>query len=292
MDESKKISLSIIIPIYNEEFSVEPVVNNLKSQISKLPIEYEIIAVNDGSSDHTKEKLEKIRNIKIINHPYNKGYGSALKTGIAQSAYNWLLFFDADGQHKAEYIKDYINEIGQYDMISGYRQGYKGPIARQPGKKILNWIANYLVNKKIPDLNCGFRLVKKEILAKYEHILPSGFSFSTTSMLAFIKDDYNVKFVPVTINKRIGKSTVRLSDGFNSLMLIFRLIMLFSPLKIFLPLAFAGFFISFVWIIHDLLIYHFHLISKSSGFIFVASLLIFLFGLLADQIAAIRRQIK
>jgi glycosyltransferase involved in cell wall biosynthesis len=290
--DSEKIRLSTIIPVYNEEETITRVVNGLKNELSKLDLEYEIIAVNDGSSDKSKEILENIKEIKLISHPYNKGYGASLKTGARNAKFDWLLFFDGDGQHKPERIKEFLKYTDEYDAIIGWRQGYQGPALRQPGKKLLHLIANYLAERKIPDLNCGFRLLKKKSFLQYEHLFPNGFSLSTTSTLTFFKEGLNVKYVPITINKRCGKSSVKISDGLRTLMLIVRLIMLFSPLKIFLPVSAVGFVISISWAIHDLINSNFQMISKSSGFLFVSSLLVFLFGLLADQVAAIRREIK
>ncbi len=289
---NEKIKLSIIIPVYNEEEIISRVLGDLKNELGNLNLEYEIIAVNDGSSDKSKEILEDIREIKLINHPYNKGYGASLKTGARNAKFDWLLFFDGDGQHKQEYIKEFLKYTDEYDTIIGWRQGYQGPALRQPGKKLLRIVANYLAEKKIPDLNCGFRLLKKKLFLQYEHLFPNGFSLSTTSTLSFFKEGLNVKYVPITVDKRCGKSSVKISDGIRTLMLIVRLIMLFSPLKIFLPVSAVGFVISIGWAVYDLINSHFWAISKSSGFLFVASLLIFLFGLLADQVAAIRREIK
>lgn len=288
----KNIKISVVVPVYNEDEIIAWTINDLKNELGKLNLEYEIIAINDGSTDRSKEILEAVSEIKIINHPYNKGYGASLKTGARHSQYEWLLFFDSDGQHRSEYIKEFIRYTSQYDMIIGVRQGYKGPFWRQPGKKLIHWVANYLAGRKIPDLNCGLRLLKREHFLRLSHILPNGFSLSTTITLAFFKENLNVKYVPITINKRVGRSSLKVTDGLETLMLTIRLIMLFSPLKIFVPLALFGFFLSFVWFIHDLVVYNFVLISKSIGFIFVASLLIFLFGLSADQIAAIRRELK
>ena len=286
------IKISVIVPIYNEEQIIAQVINGLKNELRKLDLEYEIIAVNDGSSDKTLEILENIKEINLISHPYNKGYGASLKAGARYAKFDWLLFFDADGQHNPEYIKELIKHTNQYDIIIGARQGYKGPILRQPGKKLIHWVANYLAGHKIPDLNCGLRLLKKEHFLKLLHILPDGFSLSTTTTLAFLKEGLNVKYVPITVNKRVGRSSLKMIDGFETLMLIIRLIMLFSPLKIFLPVSIVGFVISIGWAIYDLINSNFQVISKSSGFLFVASLLVFLFGLLADQVAAIRRELK
>jgi len=288
----KNLKLSTILPIYNEEETVAQVINGLKNELDRLDLEYEIIVVNDGSSDKSKDILENIKEINLISHPYNKGYGMSLKTGAKNAKFDWLLFFDGDGQHKPEYIKEFLIHIDEYDAIIGWRQGYKGPALRQPGKKLLHFIANYLAERKIPDLNCGLRLLEKKSFLQYEHLFPNGFSLSTTSTLAFFKEGLNVKYVPITINKRRGKSSVKIYDGLKTMMLIVRLIMLFSPLKIFLPVSVIGFALSISWGIHDLIVSNFTVISKSSGFLFISSLLIFLVGLLADQVAAIRREIR
>ncbi len=289
---NKPVKISIIIPVYNEEQSVETVINDLKQHVDKIDVEYEITAVNDGSTDKSRLILEKISDIKLINHPCNRGYGASLKTGAKHAQYDWLLFYDADGQHKPEHIKEFLKHTDDYDMITGARQGYKGPVLRQPGKKLLHVVANYLAETKIPDLNCGFRLIKKEHFARYSHLFPNNFSLSSTSTLAFIKEGLIIKYVPITINKRNGESSVKISDGFKTLLLLARLIMLFSPLKIFIPISVAGLTISLVWMSYELINTNFEGISKSGGFLFIASLLIFLFGLLADQIAAIRRELK
>ncbi len=292
MDRQRSLKISVIVPVFNEESALEQTLQNLKKELASLSIIFEIIVVDDGSTDTSPIILEKIPGIKIIKHPYKKGYGAGLKTGVKHAQHEWLLFFDSDGQHKTEYIRDFIEGTNQYDLIIGSRQGYQGPFLRQPGKKLIRLVANYLVESKIPDLNCGMRLLKKEHFLRYKHLFPNNFSLSTTSTLAFIKEGLTVKFLPVTINKRAGKSTLKVSDGFKTILLALRLIMLFSPLKIFLPIAILGLVVSLSMMAYDLLTTHFALISKSSRFLFAASLLVFLFGLLADQIAAIRREIK
>jgi len=271
--------LSIIIPAYNEEKAIEQTIKDLKKQ----NLDCEIIVVNDASTDKSKKILENINGIKLINHPYNKGYGAALKTGIKNAKYENLLFFDADGQHPAEKIIELLKYIDDFDMVSGARiKGkYKGPFIR----------ANYLAGVKIPDLNCGFRIVKKQEMLKFLHILPNGFSLSTTTTLAFIKEGLNVKFIPIEIKKRTGKSTVRPKDASRMLLLILRIILLFSPLKIFLPVSFVLFAGSLLSILYDIFLGSFN-ITDATILLFTSSILIFFFGLLADQVAAIRREIK
>lgn len=288
-----KIALSVLIPAYNEERSITKVISGIKNVLNSIRADYEIIVVNDGSTDKTKEILKTVKNITCLNHPYNKGYGAALKTGIAKTHYDWLLFFDSDGQHNPNYIKNFVNYINDYELIVGDRSQskYIRPIMRRPGLWILHKIANYLVGYKIPDLNCGMRLVKKSVIKKYLHILPNGFSLSTTTTLAFLKDKKNVKFVPAEINRRDknSKSMVKPSDAFTTLALILRIIMLFSPLRIFAPISLLLFIIGFGFFVYD--IYHAN-ISETTIFIFLSSLLIFFFGLIADQISAIRREIN
>ncbi|MFA5029385.1 MAG: glycosyltransferase family 2 protein [Patescibacteria group bacterium] len=293
MENNQTINLSVVVPVYNESQKVQQTVEMLKKELIGLGIEHEIIVINDGSTDDSKEVLNKIEGIKLINHPYNKGYGAALKTGVLNSGHDWILFFDSDGQHRPEDIKNFIAHINDYELIAGDRTGgkYVRPTLRKPGLWLLRVVANYLVDYKIPDLNCGLRLVKKNILKNYLHLMPNGFSMSTTSTLAFLKDKKNVKFLPIEINKREGgsKSTVKPRDGFTTLMLIFRLIMTFSPLRIFFPVSLILFIVALIFLAFDLISIN---LSDSTIFLFIASILVFFFGLLADQIAAIRREIN
>ena len=287
------IQISIIIPAYNEAVSIEKTISTLKSELSKLDFEYEIIIVNDASTDQTPEILKNISDIRIVNHPLNKGYGASLKTGVAQAKYNWIMFFDADGQHKPEYIKEFIKYTDEFELIAGDRSKgkYIRPTLRKPGLWLLRKIANYLVDYKIPDLNCGLRLIKKDVLQKYLHLMPNGFSISTTSTMAFLKDKRNVKFIPVEIDKRDKNSisAVKPRDAAATLMLIFRLIMIFSPLRIFFPVSLFLFIVGLVSFIYDLTLLN---ISDTTVLVFLTSMLVFFFGLVSDQIAAIRREIN
>jgi len=292
MDRTRQ-NLSVVIPAFNEEKAIGRVITELQAELGKFPLNYEIIVVNDGSTDDTGKILTRLPEIKAITHPENKGYGSSLKTGIKNSQYPIILFFDADGQHRPEYIQEFIKNIDDYDMVVGARQkGYRGPTMRMPGKKFLYFLANYLTGQKIPDLNSGFRLIKKRVMEKFLHLMPNSFSFSTTSTLVFIKENLNIKFIPVESSKRIGKSTVKVSDGLRMFMLILRTIILFSPLRIFLPTSLFLFIAAFVSGIYDVFIRPYPNITDATILFFISSILIFFFGLLADQISAIRREIN
>lgn len=290
-----KKQLSIIVPVYNEGKSIGLTIEKLKKELYGSDLDFEIIVVNDASTDETKNILETIEEIKTINHHQNKGYGASLKTGIANAQFNNLLFFDADGQHKSEYIKEMIKYIDEFDLISGTRVGYKGPIIRQPGKRLLLWLANYLAQQKIPDLNCGLRIIKKDKISKFLHLLCNGLSFSTTTLLLFATEGHTIKYIPITINKRIdGKSTVKPRHALDTLIFILRIVLVSEPLRIFLPITGLLIIFAIISFVSDM-IYSYNTnihISITTLFLSVSSILIFFFGLLADQLAAIRREIK
>jgi len=176
-------------------------------------------------------------------------------------------------------------------MVAGARSGYKGPLIRQPGKKLLHWLANYLTQQKIPDINCGLRIVKKDKISKYLHLLCNGFSFSTTSLLLFMGEDLSIKFIPITINKRLGKSTVGPKHAIETFVIILKSIMITSPLRVFLPISTLLFLGALISLVFDFLSSPIHITSATILFS-LSSLLIFFFGLMADQLSAIRREIK
>ena len=283
-------AISIIIPAYNEADSIIKTITDLKENIEKLPFTFEIIVVDDASTDQTPALIKDMPGLKIITQPYNKGYGAALKSGAKVAQSDWLLFFDADGQHKPQYISTMLPYMDRFDLISGQRVGYQGPLIRQPGKKAIHLLAIFLLGRKISDFNCGLRLIKKEHFLRFSHILPNGFSCSTTIIFAFYKEKLDIKFVPIQIEKRGGgKSMVKPKEAFIYFMLIIRLIILFSPLRFFLPISLLLFVFGAGLFIYDASLQG--RISVSTVLILITSILIFFFGLIADQIAAIRREI-
>lgn len=288
-----EIKYSIIIPIFNEAKAIKKVIFDLSNylKVNEINSVCEILVINDGSTDNTYDILNNIRldELKIFSNPYNKGYGSALKLGARNARGKYLIFYDGDGQHNSEDVKKLIKESDEYDMVIGERRGYKGPFIRQPGKRILTWIASYLVDFKIPDLNSGLRIVDKEKFYKYAHLYPNNFSLSTTITMAFLKAGYNVKYIPIKINKRIGKSTVSPRDALHVFVLITRIITLFAPMRFFLPISMLFVLITVLSIIHDMMLSN---ISDTSIILFIATIFIFSFGVILDQIAAIRRELR
>ena len=279
-----KLDIAIIIPAHNEEEGIADVINGIK----RLNAGYEIIVVDDGSTDNTY-RLAADTGVKVIRHPYNKGYGAALKTGIRNAEADIVLFMDADGQHQPSDIKKLIQYIEEYDMVVGARtKKSKISLLRRPGKKILSITANYLAGMKIPDLNSGFRALNKSVAQEFMHILPNTFSFSTTITLALITSGYNVKYVPIEAPKRVGTSKIKpFRDGFRFILMIVRTIALFNPLKIFLPISVLLFLSGISYLIYEVMFYVD--ISDTSLLLIISSLLIFFFGVLSDQVSVLIR---
>lgn len=276
--------ISIVIPIYNEELAIEKTIAEIKKAISGLKHRFEIIAVNDGSKDKTSEIIGNIKGIKAINHPYNKGYGSSIKTGIKASKAEWILITDSDGTYPIKDIPKLISYINDYDMVIGARRKTKMPILRKPAKFILSSLSNFLTGKKIPDLNSGFRIFKKDLALRFFSLFPSGFSFTTTITLAALTNEYNVKYIPIDYYKREGKSKMKPGEFINFITLILRIITFFEPIKIFSLISFILFLIAII-----IFIYTAYFADKVADItvivIVLASIQIFLFGLIADMIA-------
>ena len=284
---TNKPDVTIIIPAYNEEEGITNVITQLKESSEN----YEILVIDDGSTDNTY-KLAADTGVKVIRHPYNKGYGAALKTGIRNAEADVVFFMDADGQHQPGDIEKLIQYIGEYDMVVGARtKKSKISLLRRPGKKILSITANYLAGTKIPDLNSGFRALKKSVALEFMHILPNTFSFSTTITLACIASGYSVKYVPIGAPERVGTSKIKpFRDGFNFIMLIIRTVVLFNPLKVFLPISIILFLTGFSYLSYELVLHQ--NVPDSAILLIVSSILIFFFGILADQISSLRREIR
>lgn len=280
-------AFSIIIPCFNEEKQIGSVLDTLLAYLKTRVYTTEIIVVNDGSTDATSSVLAS-KPVNVITHPHNRGYGASLKTGAAAAQYDWLLFYDADGQHRPDLIETLVASLGQNDMVVGARQGYQGPLVRQPGKWLIRKVAEYLSGHTIPDFNSGLRLVSKTLFDEFRNLYPDGFSLSTTITIAALKNHYRVHYVPISISKRGGKSTVRWNDAVTTLMLVSRLIVIFSPLKLFTTISSVLFIFGLLSLINDL--FQFNL-NEATLFLIISALLIFLFGLLADQIADLRRRL-
>lgn len=286
MTIKKNDLISIIIPAYNEADSIREVLEDIRKGFALYKVE--ILVIDDGSTDQTAEIAEK-GGVKVIRHLHNKGYGASLKSGIRAAAGQFVLFMDADGQHRAlEAIKlvDAATSTSA-DMVVGQRSRLMhSPMWRMPGKWVLGWMANYLTHRRIPDLNSGLRLINREVVTRYMSLCPNGFSFSTTITMVLIHRGYEVSYVPFEINKRKGKSTVSLSTGLDTLLLILRIATLIDPLRIFVPLSLLIAFVGIAWGIPYALMGNG--VSIGSMLAVVTAILLFSIGLISDQISQLR----
>ena len=234
-------AVSIVVPAYNEKDGCLPVMKQLIATMEDSNLEYEIIVVDDGSTDGTSKILAELEGaITVLRHTRNMGYGASLKTGIRHSSYDLVVITDADGTYPNDRIPELVGLIDEQAMVVGARIGksVKIPLIRRPAKWAINQLANYLSQTKIPDLNSGLRVMRKEVLMRFLRLLPSGFSFTTTITLAMLTNGYPVKFEAIDYEQRAGSSKIRpIRDTLNFIQLIIRTVMYFEPLRIFVPLS-------------------------------------------------------
>jgi len=273
-----------VIPAHNEEKAIGAVLDELIEVLEGQ--KYEIIVVDDGSTDKTPKIVQKKDSIKLIQHHYNKGYGAAIKTGIKNATNEVILIIDGDGSYPVKAIPELLKEADKYDMVVGARTGkeVKIQLYRRPAKWFLSKLANYLAETKIPDLNSGMRIFRRKEVERFLNILPNKFSFTTTLTLAYHTTGLLVKYVPINYYKRAGKSKIRpFKDGFNFIMLIFRTITYFNPLKVFLFVGFA-FFLAAVFIFLYSALFSGRFMDVTTIVLVVAAIQTIIFGLLADLV--------
>ncbi len=278
-------AVTVIVPALNEAGAIAQVVKDLALRYP----EYEILVIDDGSQDNTGE-IAELAGARVIRHQWNKGYGASLRTGCRNARGNVVVFFDGDGQHDPDDVRRLVDEIGPCDMAVGMRSAdsYE-PLIRQPGKFLLAAFANFLAGVKIPDVNSGFRAFKRDVILRYLHLMPMGFSFSTTSTFAMLKSGRPVKWVPIKVKKRIGASSVsQVRHGLQALVLMLRLTTLFEPLKVFFPISAAFMLVAIGFLIANLTAGR--NVPQTSVIMSVSSVMVFLMGLLMDQVAALRRE--
>ena len=275
--------VSIVIPAYNEAEAIASVVSALQCAAAWR----EIIVVDDGSSDATSAKASSA-GARVIRHPYNKGNGAAVKSGIRGATADYVLIIDGDGQHRPEDALRIVARLGEYDLVIGARSAAtQANQARRFGNGALNSLAGYLTGREIPDLTSGFRAARREHLREFLHLLPNGFSTPTTTTLAFIKAGYNVAFEPIEARNRMGESKIRFArDGAKFLMIILKIVTLFSPLRVFLPISAAAFVVGAAYGIATVATQS--KIPNGAVLLIMFSVIVFLVGLVSEQIAALR----
>jgi glycosyltransferase involved in cell wall biosynthesis len=274
---------SVIIPAFNEGQSVRPLVADLQN-VARW---HEILVIDDGSSDDTGEQAAAAGAL-VIRHPYNKGNGAAVKTGVRRASGTFVLIVDADGQHQPGDALRLVNQLNEFELVVGARSmATQASSSRRLGNSLLNNLASYLTNRPIPDLTSGFRAARRDCLLEFLHLVPNGFSTPTTTTLAFLKAGYSVQFVPIEAAARQGTSKIRLgADGAKFVLILLKLITIFSPLRIFVPVSLATFTLGAAYAVWTIVTQS-H-VTNSSVLLILLSVIMFLIGLVSEQIASLR----
>jgi glycosyltransferase involved in cell wall biosynthesis len=248
---------------------------------------HEIIVIDDGSSDATGAEAQAA-GARVVRHPYNKGNGAAVKTGIRSATGEFILIVDGDGQHRAEDARRLVERLGVYDLVVGARSsGTQANIQRRLGNALLNWLASYLTGRPIPDLTSGFRGARRAHLREFLHLLPNGFSTPTTTTLAFLRAGYNVAFEPIDARPRVGRSKIKFArDGAKFFLILLRVITLFSPFRIFLPISAASLLLGIAYGAWNAAMYS--RIPNGSVLLILFAVVVFLVGLVSEQISSLR----
>ncbi len=285
---------TVIIPAYNEEQAIEKCIKTLFEMYPNI----RLIVVDDGSTDQTYEVAEKLlplygEKLNIIRQRMNRGYGASLKKGMVKTQTPILVWFDADLQHRPEYLEEMVRPVfeDRAEAVLGAREkGSAFVVRRIPGKMVLRFISQIVARQKIPDLNCGYRVFRTKVILRYLHLLPDGFSASSTSTLLMIKRNYPIQFFPLKVNQRVGKSYVKIfRDGFFTLNLIFRIVLLFDAFLFFSLFAFAQILIGGAYSIYKA--YTVGLGFPILGVLIIMSGLLTLFlGILSSQISQMRQE--
>ncbi|GAA4822191.1 glycosyl transferase [Marinicella pacifica] len=283
-----KQKTSIIIPAKNEGESLI----NLLPALKKVIPDAEIIVVNDGSTDDTQEICEQA-DIKVVNHPYSRGNGAAIKSGARVACGDTIIFMDADGQHRPEDIRGLLERFNEgFDMVVGARGGEsQASKARLFGNGLYNRVASYMTGQKIVDLTSGFRVVNADKFKQFLYLLPNGFSYPTTITMAFFRAGYGVAYEPIIAPERIGKSHINLfKDGMRFFLIIFKIGTLYSPMKLFFPASLMFFLLGLIYYIYTFFIDG--RFTNMGVLLFTTSVMIFLLGLISEQITALFYQTK
>jgi len=276
-------TVSIVIPALNEEDAIGDVVSQLRAEATWK----EILVIDDGSRDATGARAMQA-GADVVRHPYTKGNGAAVKTGIRRAQGEFILIVDADGQHSPSDACRLVQRLGEYDLIIGARTAQtQATIGRRIGNHLLNRLASYLAGRTVADLTSGFRGARREHLREFLHLLPNGFSTPTTTTLAFIKAGYNVAFEPVDARARVGQSKIKFArDGARFFLILLKVITIFSPLRVFAPISVASLGLGIVYGLTNFALYG--RIPNGAVILILFAVIVFLVGLISEQISSLR----
>lgn len=283
VSEVEGMSLSIVIPAYNEEGAVKETIEEVRSAMDPLGVPYEIIVIDDGSEDRTLE-FARETGVKVDTNQVNTGYGASLKRGIKHAQYEYVAIIDADGTYPPRYLPEMLAMCRDQDMVVGDRGAAMKnvPWIRKPAKWVLNTFASFLAERKLNDLNSGLRVFRKSELVPFIPLLPQKFSFTTTITLCMSCNGKRMIYTPIEYGKRVGKSKIRPVDFINFLILVLRMTVLFNPLRVFIPLGLALMTLGAVKFVYDIWMDN---LSETTIFAFLSALIIWSLGLIADMIS-------
>ncbi|HMK08974.1 MAG TPA: glycosyltransferase family 2 protein [Anaerolineales bacterium] len=290
------IEVSVVLPVFEEADQLEDLLGRIEATLRRGGRTFEIVVVDDGSKDETAEVLKRLaarhrRTLTVVRHLVNRGNGAALRSGIHVARGEIVVTMDADGQHAPEDIPSLLRQMPPFDLVVGARgESYVGSWYRGAANRFYNTFSSWLARTRIPDLTSGFRAMRRQVVLHFLPLFPQGFSAPTTTTLAFLKAGYNVAFVPIHVGTRKGgKSKIRLwEDGTRFLIIIVRMILLYDPLRIFFPVGVILGLLGVAAWIAGLAHAQRLVFPNSSIFLFSATLLVWLLGLLADQISNMR----
>jgi glycosyltransferase involved in cell wall biosynthesis len=291
MKQSREASLSrscaIIIPVYNEERAIADTIARIQAVCVRIPrYAFEIVCVNDGSSDDTGKILSGLHGITVLTHVVNRGYGAALRTGLDYCSQEWIFITDADGTYPLEDLPVLLERAeGNVDMVVGSREG--AGISRSPFRRAARWILRKMVHGLtgmfVPDLNSGMRVFRRSLYSEFRHLLPLGFSFTTTLTVASLYSGHRVEYIPIRYERRIGHSNIKpVKDFFGFVILIVRLASYFEPLRFFLPASFALCALGVLRAIRDIIVVN--QFGALSVILLLTAFQVFVVGVIADVI--------
>lgn len=276
--------ISVVVPAFNEEGALAGSIDLVRRTLEPMGVPHEIIVVDDGSRDRTPE-IAAEKGVRVISHVVNRGYGASLKSGIRSARFGWIAITDADGTYPIPELARFARAAADYDMVVGARTGehVQVPFFRRPAKWIIGTLATYLSGYRIPDLNSGLRLFRREIAERFFDIFPEGFSFTTTLTVAALSNGYRVKFVPIDYFRRVGSSSISpLRDFLGFILLVVRLVTYFKPLNVFLPAALGLFALGFAKAIVDVV--RTSAFGVGSAMVMLTGVQLAFLGLVADLI--------
>ena len=283
MEEAKKYEVTILLPAYNEEQAIVGTIQKIR----KLYPDFEILVVDDGSTDNTL-KVAMDAGANVWPHPYNIGNGAAVKTGLRMAQGEWIVMMDADGQHKAEDIARLLEYKDSFDMVVGARtRRSETRLHRDIANKLYNWFASYVTKFRVEDLTSGFRLVRASTVRQFIYLLPNTFAYPSTLTMGYLRSGRTVKYVPIQTRKRKGRSKIKLfQDGTRFFLIITKVATLFSPMRVFLPTSALLFLLALAYYLYTFVTQG--RFTNMSALLFNSSLIVFMIGLVAEQISQMR----